>query len=157
VETALAEALRGATAAGEWSVVAQLARELEARRAAKASFAQAAATTGTLEARCEVGAVEQDRAHEAVALEPALSDAGAFEEERPLVPDEPAVRDGAPAGPRRRPKKAPPPEPVRDPARVSRTLESLRAANRARRRGGDAEVDSPNQQGVDRRGRRSKG
>ena len=32
VEVALAEAIKGATAAGEWSVVAQLARELEARR-----------------------------------------------------------------------------------------------------------------------------
>jgi len=32
VEAALAEAIKGATAAGEWAVVAQLARELEARR-----------------------------------------------------------------------------------------------------------------------------
>ena len=32
VEAALAEALRGATAAGEWAVVAQLAGELAARR-----------------------------------------------------------------------------------------------------------------------------
>ncbi len=36
VEAALAEALRGATAAGRWEVVAQLARELEARREARA-------------------------------------------------------------------------------------------------------------------------
>jgi hypothetical protein len=36
VEAALAEALRGATAAGQWTVVAQLARELEARREARA-------------------------------------------------------------------------------------------------------------------------
>jgi hypothetical protein len=35
VETALAEAIRGATAAGEWSTVAQLAKELEARRLAR--------------------------------------------------------------------------------------------------------------------------
>ena len=32
VEAALAKALEGATAAGRWDVVAQLARELEARR-----------------------------------------------------------------------------------------------------------------------------
>jgi hypothetical protein len=32
VDAALAEALRGATAAGQWSVVSQLASELEARR-----------------------------------------------------------------------------------------------------------------------------
>jgi hypothetical protein len=32
VEDALAQALAGATAAGQWAVVAQLARELEARR-----------------------------------------------------------------------------------------------------------------------------
>lgn len=37
VEVALAEAIKGATAAGEWSVVAQLARELEARRNAHAA------------------------------------------------------------------------------------------------------------------------
>jgi integrase len=36
VETALAEALTKASAAGEWSVVAQLARELEARRQSRA-------------------------------------------------------------------------------------------------------------------------
>lgn len=36
VEDALAEALRGAAAAGRWDVVAQLARELEARRLASA-------------------------------------------------------------------------------------------------------------------------
>lgn len=36
VEAALAEALRGATRAGEWAVVAQLAGELEARRRARA-------------------------------------------------------------------------------------------------------------------------
>jgi integrase len=36
VEAALAAALKGATEAGEWSVVAQLARELEARRQARA-------------------------------------------------------------------------------------------------------------------------
>ena len=35
VELALAEALRGATAAGEWTTVAQLARELQARREAR--------------------------------------------------------------------------------------------------------------------------
>jgi hypothetical protein len=37
VEAALAKALEGATAAAEWAVVAQLARELEARRLARAS------------------------------------------------------------------------------------------------------------------------
>ena len=36
VEVALAEAIRGATSAGRWDVVAQLARELEARRMARA-------------------------------------------------------------------------------------------------------------------------
>lgn len=36
VEAALAAALKGATAAGEWTTVAQLARELEARREARA-------------------------------------------------------------------------------------------------------------------------
>jgi hypothetical protein len=36
VEAALAEALRGATAAGKWDVVAKLAGELEARRRARA-------------------------------------------------------------------------------------------------------------------------
>jgi hypothetical protein len=36
VELAIAEALTKATAAGEWTVVAQLARELEARRTAHA-------------------------------------------------------------------------------------------------------------------------
>jgi hypothetical protein len=35
VESALAKALEGATAAGRWDVVAQLARELEARRLAR--------------------------------------------------------------------------------------------------------------------------
>jgi hypothetical protein len=35
VEAALATALEGATAAGRWDVVAQLARELEARRLAR--------------------------------------------------------------------------------------------------------------------------
>lgn len=37
VETALAAALAKATAAGEWTIVAQLARELEARRSARAN------------------------------------------------------------------------------------------------------------------------
>ena len=37
VEDALAKALEGATTAGRWDVVAQLARELEARRAHRAS------------------------------------------------------------------------------------------------------------------------
>jgi hypothetical protein len=37
IEAALAKALEGATAAGEWSTVAQLARELEARRKAGAT------------------------------------------------------------------------------------------------------------------------
>jgi len=36
VEEALAAALAGATAAGRWDIVAQLARELEARRLARA-------------------------------------------------------------------------------------------------------------------------
>jgi hypothetical protein len=36
IEAALAKALEGATAAGEWSTVAQLARELEERRKARA-------------------------------------------------------------------------------------------------------------------------
>jgi hypothetical protein len=36
VEIALAAALQGATAAGEWGIVAQLAAELEARRRARA-------------------------------------------------------------------------------------------------------------------------
>jgi hypothetical protein len=36
VEAALAKALEGATAAGRWDVVAQLARELEARRLERA-------------------------------------------------------------------------------------------------------------------------
>jgi len=35
MELALAHALEGATAAGEWTTVAQLARELEARRTAR--------------------------------------------------------------------------------------------------------------------------
>jgi hypothetical protein len=35
VEAALAKALEGATAAGRWDVVAQLAKELEARRLAR--------------------------------------------------------------------------------------------------------------------------
>jgi hypothetical protein len=35
IERALAHALEGATAAGEWSTVAQLGRELEARRTAR--------------------------------------------------------------------------------------------------------------------------
>ena len=43
VEVALAEALKGATAAGQWSTVAQLARELEARRQAKAGTVDLAA------------------------------------------------------------------------------------------------------------------
>jgi hypothetical protein len=37
VEEALAAALQGATAAGEWTTVAQLARELQARREARAA------------------------------------------------------------------------------------------------------------------------
>ena len=37
VEAALVEAIRGATTAGRWDVVAQLARELEARRLARAA------------------------------------------------------------------------------------------------------------------------
>jgi len=37
VESALALALEGAMRAGEWSVCAQLARELEARRLARAN------------------------------------------------------------------------------------------------------------------------
>jgi hypothetical protein len=36
VEAALADALRGATAAGQWETVAALARELQARREARA-------------------------------------------------------------------------------------------------------------------------
>jgi 2C-methyl-D-erythritol 2,4-cyclodiphosphate synthase len=36
VEEALADALRGATAAGEWTTVARLAAELQARREARA-------------------------------------------------------------------------------------------------------------------------
>jgi hypothetical protein len=36
VEIALAKALEGATAAGRWDVVSQVARELEARRLARA-------------------------------------------------------------------------------------------------------------------------
>jgi hypothetical protein len=36
VEAALAEAIRGAASAGRWDVVAQLARELEARRTPRA-------------------------------------------------------------------------------------------------------------------------
>jgi hypothetical protein len=40
IEAALAEALRAATAAGQWTVVAQLARELEARREARAGVVQ---------------------------------------------------------------------------------------------------------------------
>jgi hypothetical protein len=35
IEDALAKALEGATAAGRWDVVAQLAKELEARRLAR--------------------------------------------------------------------------------------------------------------------------
>jgi hypothetical protein len=35
VEAAVAKALEGATAAGRWDVVSQLARELEARRLAR--------------------------------------------------------------------------------------------------------------------------
>jgi hypothetical protein len=35
VEAALAKAIEGATAAGRWEVVSQLARELEARRLAR--------------------------------------------------------------------------------------------------------------------------
>jgi hypothetical protein len=37
VEQALADGIRGATAAGQWTVVAALARELEARRLARQS------------------------------------------------------------------------------------------------------------------------
>ena len=37
VESALASALEGATAAGQWQVVGQLARELEARRVARSA------------------------------------------------------------------------------------------------------------------------
>jgi hypothetical protein len=37
VEAALAKALEGATAAGRWDVVSQLARELEARRLGRAA------------------------------------------------------------------------------------------------------------------------
>ena len=37
IETALAAALAGATAAGRWDVVSQLAMELEARRIARVS------------------------------------------------------------------------------------------------------------------------
>jgi hypothetical protein len=37
VESALALALEGATRAGEWATVAQLAKELEARRLARAN------------------------------------------------------------------------------------------------------------------------
>ena len=37
MEDALAEALMGAAAAGRWDIVAQLGRELEARRLAAAS------------------------------------------------------------------------------------------------------------------------
>ena len=40
VEAALATALEGATAAGEWSTVAQLARELEARRKSRSGVIQ---------------------------------------------------------------------------------------------------------------------
>ena len=36
VDVALAEAIKGATIAGRWDIVAQLARELEARRLARA-------------------------------------------------------------------------------------------------------------------------
>jgi len=36
VEAALGEALRGATAAGQWTLVATLAKELQARREARA-------------------------------------------------------------------------------------------------------------------------
>ena len=43
VEAALATALEGATAAGEWSTVAQLARELEARRQARTGVVDLAA------------------------------------------------------------------------------------------------------------------
>jgi hypothetical protein len=35
VESALAKALEGATAAGRWDIVAQLAKELDARRTAR--------------------------------------------------------------------------------------------------------------------------
>jgi hypothetical protein len=37
IEVALANALEGATAAARWDVVAQLAKELEARRVARSS------------------------------------------------------------------------------------------------------------------------
>ena len=40
VEAALADALTGATAAGQWEVVATLARELQARREARANVVQ---------------------------------------------------------------------------------------------------------------------
>lgn len=40
VEEALAEALRGATAAGQWETVTTLARELQARREARAGVVQ---------------------------------------------------------------------------------------------------------------------
>ncbi len=43
IETALGDALTKASAAGEWSLVAQLARELEARRAARAGAVDLAA------------------------------------------------------------------------------------------------------------------
>jgi len=43
VEEALADALRGATAAGQWDTVAQLARELQARREARAGVVDLAA------------------------------------------------------------------------------------------------------------------
>jgi hypothetical protein len=44
VEAALAKALEGATAAGRWDVVSQLARELEARRLA---------SSGAIDLACE--------------------------------------------------------------------------------------------------------
>jgi hypothetical protein len=52
VEAALAKALEGATAAGEWSTVAQLARELEERRKARAEVVDLA----TVRARKNGGA-----------------------------------------------------------------------------------------------------
>ncbi|MGO8993583.1 MAG: hypothetical protein ACLQVI_09650 [Polyangiaceae bacterium] len=48
VEAALAEAIRGATSAGRWDVVAQLAKELEARRLARAGNVVALGEAGTL-------------------------------------------------------------------------------------------------------------
>jgi hypothetical protein len=49
VEGALAEALKGATAAGKWDVVAKLAGELEARRRARAEVPSLAERRAKLE------------------------------------------------------------------------------------------------------------